>query len=112
MYMVKLMGSASAWMSGRTSVSERQRATLRFACSTWGSRCLSDKRGRGRRLRFRTHRRMDALPAPGGGHTEMMQQKARRRNATPDLFFETSEYNSCNIRLKPDETLEKPPENT
>jgi len=63
------------------------RAALRFACSTWGSRCLSDKRGRGRRLRFRTHRRMDALPAPGGKHTEMMQQKARRRNATPDLFL-------------------------
>jgi hypothetical protein len=30
---------------------------------------------------------MDALPVPGGGHTETMQQKARRRNATPDLLL-------------------------
>jgi hypothetical protein len=55
---------------------------------------------------------MDALSALGGGHIEMMQQKARRRNATTRSIFETSKYNSCNIHLKVDETLEKPPENT
>jgi hypothetical protein len=30
---------------------------------------------------------MDALPASGGGHTETMQQKATRRDATPDLLL-------------------------
>jgi hypothetical protein len=55
---------------------------------------------------------MDALPTPGGGYTEMMQPKTRRRNATTQSIFETSKYNSCNICLKADETLEKPPENT
>jgi hypothetical protein len=30
---------------------------------------------------------MDALPAPGGGHTETMQQKVGRRDATPDLLL-------------------------
>jgi hypothetical protein len=30
---------------------------------------------------------MDALPALGGGHTEMIQQKVERRNATPDLLL-------------------------
>jgi hypothetical protein len=30
---------------------------------------------------------MDALPTPGG-HTETMQQKARRRDATPDLLLQ------------------------
>jgi hypothetical protein len=29
---------------------------------------------------------MDALPTLGGGHTETMQQKARRRDAKPDLL--------------------------
>jgi hypothetical protein len=51
---------------------------------------------------------MDALPAPGGGYTEMV----RRRNVTTQSVLETSKYNSYNIRLKADETLEKPPENT
>jgi len=30
---------------------------------------------------------MDVLPAPGGGHTETMQQKARKRDATLDLLL-------------------------
>jgi hypothetical protein len=30
---------------------------------------------------------MDALPAPGGGHTKTMQQKMGRRDVTPDLFL-------------------------
>jgi hypothetical protein len=30
---------------------------------------------------------MDVLPTPRGGHTETMQQKARRRDATPDLLL-------------------------
>jgi hypothetical protein len=30
---------------------------------------------------------MDALPVPRGGHTEMMQQKVWRRDATPDLLL-------------------------
>jgi hypothetical protein len=30
---------------------------------------------------------MNALPVPGGGHTKTMQQKARRRDATPDLLL-------------------------
>jgi hypothetical protein len=30
---------------------------------------------------------MDALPAPRYGHIETMQQKARRRDATPDLLL-------------------------
>jgi hypothetical protein len=30
---------------------------------------------------------MDALPVLGGGRTETMQQKARRRDVTPDLLF-------------------------
>jgi hypothetical protein len=35
---------------------------------------------------------MDALLASRGRHTEMMQQKVGRRDATPDLLFETSEH--------------------
>jgi hypothetical protein len=30
---------------------------------------------------------MDALPAPGGGHTKTMQQKVGRRDATPGLLL-------------------------
>jgi hypothetical protein len=30
---------------------------------------------------------MDALLVPGGGHTETMQQKLRKRHATPDLLL-------------------------
>jgi hypothetical protein len=30
---------------------------------------------------------MDALQAPRGEHTDAMQQKARRRDATPDLLL-------------------------
>jgi hypothetical protein len=30
---------------------------------------------------------MDALPAPGGGHTKTMQQKVGRRDAIPDLLL-------------------------
>jgi hypothetical protein len=30
---------------------------------------------------------MDALPAPGGGHTEMMQRKLGRRDATLNLLL-------------------------
>jgi hypothetical protein len=30
---------------------------------------------------------MDALLAPRGGHTETMQQKVGRRDATPDLLL-------------------------
>jgi hypothetical protein len=30
---------------------------------------------------------MDALSAPGGGHTKTMQQKASRRDATPDMLL-------------------------
>jgi hypothetical protein len=33
---------------------------------------------------------MDALLTPRGGHTETMQQKARRRDATPDLLLKHS----------------------
>jgi hypothetical protein len=31
---------------------------------------------------------MDVLPESGGGHTETTQQKAGRRDATPDLLLE------------------------
>jgi hypothetical protein len=47
----------------------------------------------------------DAQPAPGGGDTEARQQKARRGCNTRSTF-ETSRCNTCNIRLKTDETLE------
>jgi hypothetical protein len=30
---------------------------------------------------------MDALPAPGGGDTEMMQERARMRDTTPNLLL-------------------------
>jgi hypothetical protein len=30
---------------------------------------------------------MDALSAPGGADTEIMQEKARKRDTTPDLLL-------------------------
>jgi len=76
-----------------------------FSRSTRGSTPPEQQEGKGMRcLRFgrtQPQRRMDALPTLG----ETMQQKVGRRDTTPDLFFETSKYNSCNIRLKAVETL-------
>jgi hypothetical protein len=42
------------------------------------------------------------LAAAPGGHTKTMQQKARRGDATPDLFLKQ-------LNIKTDETLEKNP---
>jgi hypothetical protein len=45
---------------------------------------------------------MDALTASG----ETMQQKMEGGEMQHPIYFETSKYNSCNIRLKAVETLE------
>jgi hypothetical protein len=49
----------------------------------------------------------DALLTQGGGHTETIQQKARRRDATPDLLLKHPNTTVATLRLKTDETLEK-----
>jgi len=56
-----------------------------FYAPTQGPRCLKRHQHR-----EEGEGAADAQPAPGGGDTEAMQQKARRKDATPDLLLKHS----------------------